>query len=202
MLALVLVVATLASAAANPCTDACDKAVQTGMKVQFCGLDKQTHTPTWDAIGSRFCYLRCGVSMVREQAEAAAHILAASRSNPGSCSSQVYPGACGCPSDCYAFRNQGQCVADYHGPGESGCKCAPGWGGDDCSLIKCPNACSGNGICTVDASAAAPAAREYCKCKPGFTSFDCSQRTNNMPTLPFGEIYPGSLFFERIRECD
>jgi len=69
-----------------------------------------------------------------------------------------------------------QCKNDCSGPAkgvcaatESGvrCMCKNGWMGDDCSRStdKCPNDCSGKGVCLIG----------ECKCQSGYTGLDCSQ---------------------------
>jgi hypothetical protein len=52
----------------------------------------------------------------------------------------IYQNQCGCPNDCYKSHNQGECQNNK-------CVCKEGYKGDDCSLISCPNVCSGNGRC-------------------------------------------------------
>eukprot|EP00301_Raphidiophrys_heterophryoidea_P000930 c10462_g1_i1.p1 GENE.c10462_g1_i1~~c10462_g1_i1.p1 ORF type:complete len:927 (-),score=180.30 c10462_g1_i1:83-2830(-) len=45
------------------------------------------------------------------------------------------------------------------------CRCAPGWGGLDCTVeFVCPNNCSGNGICRA----------HVCFCYHGYTGRDCA----------------------------
>ncbi len=44
--------------------------------------------------------------------------------------------------------------------------CSPGWRGDACDLIECPNDCSGKGKCEKDGT---------CNCDKKFTGVDCSK---------------------------
>jgi len=63
-----------------------------------------------------------------------------------------------CPNRCTS-PSHGICLAE-------GCKCLEGWGGKDCSEIRCPNDCSGNGVCKLG----------KCYCNEGFSGTDCSEK--------------------------
>lgn len=62
-----------------------------------------------------------------------------------------------CHSEC---TGHGRCV-------NSNCSCNATWKGDFCEVPKCPNDCSGNGICN--------AALLKCFCNPGWKGEDCGQ---------------------------
>ena len=85
-----------------------------------------------------------------------------------------------CPSNCSGtFR--GACV-----PG-SGCACAPGYSGPDCSSVVCPQqTCSGNGKCVSFSGA------DYCRCEPGFSGIDCSDVM--LPLSPVPQLTGRSQF--------
>lgn len=63
-----------------------------------------------------------------------------------------------CPNRCTSG-GHGICLA-------SGCKCLEGFGGADCSQIRCPKDCSNNGECILG----------KCMCKNGFTGPDCTEK--------------------------
>ena len=68
--------------------------------------------------------------------------------------------------------NCSRCESHSHGRCQSNksCICRPGFFGRYCSLIGCPNSCSGNGECTSDDE------QEWsCSCRSGWIGHDCSQ---------------------------
>lgn len=73
----------------------------------------------------------------------------------------LYPGGCNCPNDCSSILNRGLCL-------NQSCQCSDGWGGRDCSSIRCPSNCGGNGQCLSD-----PKVGDYCKCNPGWVGPNC-----------------------------
>lgn len=83
-----------------------------------------------------------------------------------------------CPSDC---NMRGKCVGGR-------CVCLTGFTGDDCRdvLIKCPNHCSGHGVCNEARPREMVPAR--CECNEGWTGPDCNNFPHNLPVLPHAEI--------------
>lgn len=75
------------------------------------------------------------------------------------------------PADCLdpVCSNHGVCI---HGE----CHCNPGWGGNNCEILKtmCPDQCSGHGTYLQESGT--------CNCDPNWTGPDCSNGKN------FGEI--------------
>jgi hypothetical protein len=64
------------------------------------------------------------------------------------------------------------------------CECNPGFEGEACDRIACPNACSGHGLCryirelsTYDAYNWDAEKIQGCLCDAGFEGIDCAQRT-------------------------
>ena len=65
-----------------------------------------------------------------------------------------------CPLEC---AEHGVCNRNIHD--QPMCKCAPGWNGRACNVAsRCPNGCSGFGVCMYG----------VCICAPGSTGHDCS----------------------------
>eukprot|EP00300_Choanocystis_sp_HF-7_P033114 c45409_g1_i1.p1 GENE.c45409_g1_i1~~c45409_g1_i1.p1 ORF type:complete len:758 (-),score=124.20 c45409_g1_i1:48-2321(-) len=83
-----------------------------------------------------------------------------------------------CPSDC---NMRGKCVGGR-------CVCLTGFTGDDCRdvLVKCPNHCSGHGVCTEARPREMVPAR--CECNEGWTGTDCSNFPKNLTELPKAEL--------------
>eukprot|EP01114_Cavostelium_apophysatum_P011989 TRINITY_DN2661_c0_g1_i1.p1 TRINITY_DN2661_c0_g1~~TRINITY_DN2661_c0_g1_i1.p1 ORF type:complete len:559 (+),score=31.69 TRINITY_DN2661_c0_g1_i1:77-1753(+) len=81
----------------------------------------------------------------------------------------VNAGTCGCPNNCLQSVGHGKC-------GDSGCVCATGWAGPDCSLVDCTssnaNDCSGHGQCSQSLG--------MCLCDDGYTLPDCSGTTEKL----------------------
>lgn len=92
----------------------------------------------------------------------------------------LYPYSCGCPNNCNFDSLKGLCYQDR-------CYCFQGFQGKDCSLIKCPNKCSGHGKCISD----------RCICDDGYTGYECisiSSLSLKNP-LPFGIIFNESNYY-------
>lgn len=89
----------------------------------------------------------------------------------------LWPGTCECPNNCYQNFNQGNCY-------NSSCLCNEGWAGPDCSQIRCPNYCSGNGACVHSASG------DYCSCASGYSGLDCAFSDSGLNPVPFGDLLP------------
>jgi hypothetical protein len=77
----------------------------------------------------------------------------------------------------YEYRERKvQCDADHPGEehgicdGFGHCQCRPPFLGDDCSLLDCPNRCSGHGTCDLSY----PHSR--CVCDPKWENLDCSAK--------------------------
>eukprot|EP00696_Hemimastix_kukwesjijk_P014768 gnl/Hemi2/28812_TR9553_c0_g4_i1.p2 gnl/Hemi2/28812_TR9553_c0_g4~~gnl/Hemi2/28812_TR9553_c0_g4_i1.p2 ORF type:complete len:201 (-),score=55.09 gnl/Hemi2/28812_TR9553_c0_g4_i1:95-697(-) len=51
-------------------------------------------------------------------------------------------------------------------PNSHTCQCPPGYSGDDCSDVRCPNSCSHHGTCDLTTG--------KCTCVTPFTGLDCS----------------------------
>lgn len=82
-----------------------------------------------------------------------------------------------CPLDC---STRGECD-----PITLNCKCDPGYYGEGCQYMLCPNNCTSpiNGICDKHKS---------CVCNQGFSGDDCSSRITHQSWTPIGDITSGS----------
>eukprot|EP00727_Mastigamoeba_balamuthi_P006037 m51a1_g2052 putative egf-like domain-containing protein (1267) ;mRNA; f:1393315-1397842 len=80
------------------------------------------------------------------------------------------PNDCSCRGgDCGAHDCHGCCVDDMSGR----CACKPGFEGDDCSLLSCPDNCTGHGACDH--------ATGECHCRAPFYGKACAQATQTCP---------------------
>jgi len=75
------------------------------------------------------------------------------------------------------------------------CACFPGFEGEGCRRITCPNSCSGKGQCVnmavsnADYGAWDEKKTVGCQCDPGYTGADCSLRKCPQGTDPISTVY-------------
>lgn len=84
-----------------------------------------------------------------------------------------YPGNCGCPNYCTNSTGNGQCMNNQ-------CSCAPGFGGQDCSIVTMENTCRGRGHPTAIGG---DTNQVTCQCYPGFALNDCGAPVGVLPPI-------------------
>eukprot|EP01105_Mastigella_eilhardi_P001414 TRINITY_DN1169_c0_g3_i7.p1 TRINITY_DN1169_c0_g3~~TRINITY_DN1169_c0_g3_i7.p1 ORF type:complete len:599 (-),score=125.79 TRINITY_DN1169_c0_g3_i7:1225-2955(-) len=154
-----VLVLTLGRASAQSPCDACTLAPPVGVATRLCLLNGTT-------IADSFCEYD---TMPTEGNEVGV----------GACLWRNVPkmgvlnaGSCACPNDCSASYTGSVCdEAAGH------CACASGWVGADCSMVACPNECSGRGVCQTVVG------QDACVCYAGFTGQDCSAPALSLPEV-------------------
>lgn len=162
-LIVVSLIGWIGNVGADECLSSCDDnvAAQATTSVTFCGTDMLTHSTSFEAMDTDHCYATCGLMA-------------------------QYEGICGCPNDCLSSVKQGSCDTS-----SLVCVCAPGWGGEDCSLPTVENSCSFHGKLILAGSSDSKFPNfDYCSCDANWTGTDCSTPVFTGGNLPWGELYP------------
>jgi len=173
---LVLLISCASIALGSSCTDACNASYARGINVTFCSLTGETFTTNVAAINQNGVQSGC-------YAKCGVGIL--------------HVGQCGCPNDCFSQEGHGACSA-------SKCVCNAGWGGADCSIVKCPSSCSGHGTCVSQSNSKSG---DICQCEKGWTAHDCSVAIPSFfddhpyGSLNFGEI-DGPAYYAKDKFYD
>ena len=158
---------TISKSATSACKEFCPFPNTFAPGREFCSSASQTYENTLCPMG--FDFLECIY-----QLPFAPNSSFASDMIPWSA------GSCACPSNC-SQTSRGTCLAAMVASSESQCKCAPGFGGEDCTQVICATGqtCNGIGTCTNVLG------YDACICPSGWSSIDCTANfTQSIPPIP------------------
>lgn len=164
--------AAVSLALGDACTDKCDQTFTTGDVMTFCSSSGVTFSARQSAVGP--------INIFNSSCYAVCGFVV------------LNVGTCGCPNGCFNDTGNGRCLATDQ------CQCNPGWGGRDCSAVKCPSTCSGHGSCKTQTAAKGG---DICECQDGWTANDCAVqipqyfRANPFASLPYGEVNTATPYF-------